>query len=197
MIHYIKGVITETMQGMVVIENNGIGYEVYVPDGCPASLSVNQEVVTLYTAMIVREDDVSLYGFSERESLKLFYLLMTVSGVGAKAAMAVLSALSPSQLRKAIAFEDVVSITKANGIGKKTAQRIVLELKDKIDTADLQSSEPKVGKSGDMDSRKSKAAEALMALGFTRTEAMTSLMGITDESLSVEEMIRNALKNRM
>ena len=122
MIHYIKGVITETLPGKVVIENGGIGYEVYVPDNSAAYLTGKNELTTLYTAMIVREDDISLYGFSDTESLRMFNTLITVSGVGAKVALAILSALSVNELKQAIVFEDAASITKANGIGKKTAQ---------------------------------------------------------------------------
>ncbi|MCQ2553655.1 MAG: Holliday junction branch migration protein RuvA, partial [Clostridia bacterium] len=132
MIHYIKGMITEAALGKVVIENGNIGYEVNVPDNSISILANQNEIVTLYTAMIVREDDISLYGFTDTQSLAMFNTLMTVSGVGAKGALAILSALDVRSLKQAIMFEDVAAITKANGIGKKIAQRIVLELKDKV-----------------------------------------------------------------
>ena len=134
MIHYLKGVVTAAEQGMLVLEASGIGYEINVPDGCEALLSLGTgEIVTVYTAMIVREDDVNLYGFSDKESLAMFRLLMTVSGVGAKAALSILSALPVGQLAQAIVYEDAAALTKANGIGKKTAQRVVLDLRDKVD----------------------------------------------------------------
>jgi len=196
MIHYIKGVITETMPGMVIIENGGIGYEVNVPDGSGAFLAAENEVVTLYTAMMVREDDVSLYGFTDKESLKLFYILISVSGVGAKAAMSILSVLSPANLRRAIAFEDVTAITKANGVGKKIAQRVVLELKDKIDTTDIAGEAFSTEKFAPKGSAREEAVAALVSLGYSRTEAMTALVVITDESLSTEELIRRALRSR-
>ena len=100
MIHYIKGRITETTDTGVVIERNGIGYELTVPSLSAVYMAPPDQEVTVYTAMIVREDDVSLYGFDDRESLKLFRLLMTVSGIGAKAAVAVLSALSPAEVQE-------------------------------------------------------------------------------------------------
>ena len=196
MIHYIKGVITETMPGMVIIENGGIGYEVHVPDGSAAFLSGEGEQITLYTAMTVREDDVSLYGFTDRESLKMFYILIGVSGVGAKAAMSILSVLNPRALRQAIAFEDVAAITKANGVGKKIAQRVVLELKDKIDTTDVAFDGFEANKFAPSGSAREEAVSALVSLGYSRTEAMSALVGITDDSLSAEELIRRALRNR-
>ena len=194
MIHYIKGVVTETMPGMVIIENGGIGYEVNVPDGSPAFLS-SGEVITLYTAMMVREDDISLYGFSDKESLRLFYILLGVSGVGAKAALSILSALNPAELKRAIAFEDVNAITKANGVGKKIAQRVVLELKDKVDTTEIAYSGFDSHQFAPVGSARDEAITALIALGYSKSEAMSALVGITDETLTVEEFIKRALRN--
>lgn len=195
MIHYIKGVITDTMPGKVVIENGNIGYEVNVPDGTASLLSAEKEMVTLYTAMIVREDDISLYGFADEGSIKMFNTLMTVSGVGAKGALAILSALNTAELKQAIIFEDVAAITKANGIGKKIAQRIVLELKDKVGSSDMpagftQSSA--IGKG----TPKEEALLALQSLGFTRAEAVNALSAITEKDLTTEEYIKQALKAR-
>lgn len=195
MIHYIKGVITETLPGKVIIENGGIGYEVCVPDNSAAYLRSENEQTILYTAMIVREDDVSLYGFSDTQSLAMFNLLISVSGVGAKGALAVLSALNVSELKRAIAFEDAALITKANGIGKKTAQRIVLELKDKIGLPDDVPAAVNAAKL-EKGSAKEEAVSALMALGYSKTEAMSALLGISDDGLSTEEYIRRALRNR-
>ena len=195
MIHYIKGVVTETMPGMVVVENNGIGWQVYVPDSSAAYLSKENEVITLYTAMIVREDDISLYGFTDTESLTMFNMLMTVSGIGAKGAMAVLSSLNVRELKRAIAFEDVAAVTKAQGIGKKTAQRLVLELKDKVGLPDEVPSGTKevtLVKG----SAKEEAVMGLMALGYSKTEAMSALVGITDENLSAGDYIKLALRSR-
>lgn len=197
MIHYIKGMITEAALGKVVIENGNIGYEVNVPDNSISILANQNEIVTLYTAMIVREDDISLYGFTDTQSLAMFNTLMTVSGVGAKGALAILSALDVRSLKQAIMFEDVAAITKANGIGKKIAQRIVLELKDKVGSAedlDLPAGiKPTVVVKG---SAKDEAVNALMALGYSKSEAMSAMVGITENDLSTEEYIKRALKAR-
>jgi len=193
LIHYIKGIVTQTMPGMVIVENNGIGYEINVPDNSGVYITAN-DTVTLYTSMIVREDDISLYGFLDTQSLAMFNLLMTVSGVGAKGALAVLTALNVSELKRAICFEDVASVTKANGIGKKIAQRIVLELKDKVGMPDeipQGSAAPKITKG----SNKDQALAALVALGYSKSEAMLSLTGINDENLTTEEYIKLALRS--
>ena len=196
MIHYIRGYITETMPGMVAIESNGIAYEVFVPDGSAAFLARPDEEVILYTNMQVSEDDVRLFGFTDKESKALFRLLQTVSGVGAKAALAMLSAFpSAADLKRAIYFEDDAAITKANGVGKKTAQRVVLELKDKVGeiTAAPGIAAARSPKKG---SPKEEALQALMALGYGRTEALSLLSGITQDDLTTEEYIKLALKSR-
>jgi Holliday junction DNA helicase RuvA len=196
MIHYIKGVITETEPGMAVIEANGIGYEVYVPDNCPVLFSGRDELVTLFTYMAVREDDVSLYGFTDKESLNMFKLLTTVSGIGNKGAMAILSKLTVRELRQAIAFEDPASIAKANGIGKKTAAKVVLELKDKIGEVDLPEGISIKDTNIVKGSAKDEALMALQSLGFSKSEASSYLLGINDENLSAEDYVRLALRAR-
>ncbi len=196
MLHYIKGVITETMPGMVCIESGGLGYEVYVPENSKAYLTQDGEVITLYTAMVVREDDVSLYGFTEREALNMFRLLQTVPGIGAKAAMSILSALSVRDLKRAIAFEDAAAITRANGVGKKTAQVVVLKLKDKIGPVEDGDAVIAAAPSVTPGSSKEQAIQALMALGFSKSEAMAALVGVTDENLTTQEYIKLALRNR-
>ena len=193
MIHFIQGRIVSKLPGMVVIENGGIGYEVNVPEGSPAFLKTPEEITSLYTAMIVREDDISLYGFADEESLSMFRLLMTVSGIGAKGALSILSTLSVQALKQAIVFEDVAAISKANGVGKKTAQRVVIDLKDKVNAENLSVSDVSRISRG---SNKDQAVQALIALGYSRSEAMAAMVGITDSELSVQEYIKAALKNR-
>ena len=195
MFHYIRGRITETMPGMVVIESNGIGYEVNVPDGSRAFLASPEEEIVLYTAMMVREDDVSLYGFTDRDSLAMFRLLQTVSGVGAKAAIAILSVLNPADLRKALFFEDVALITRANGVGKKTAQRLCLELKDKVG-APGEIPEAAVVQAPEKGSARNEALQALVALGYSRSEAMSLMSTISEQDLTSEEYVRLALRAR-
>ncbi len=197
MIHYIKGFIVDTMPGAVAIENNGIAYYVNVPENSYALIASKTEEIILYTAMIVREDDISLYGFTEKASLALFKMLLSISGIGAKAALAILSVGSVSAIKQAIICEDVDTIQRANGIGKKTAQRVVLELKDKLDkNIDLSNigDEPQTKVSDIDDKEKSNAIEALMALGYSKSEANAALVGIKAES--TEEYIAKALRNR-
>lgn len=191
MFHYIKGNITMKFEGGVVIETGGIGYEVFVPDNSALYLADSRETVLVYTVMIVREDDVSIYGFHDKESLDLFRKLITVNGVGAKAAMAILSSMPAGEIKKAIIFDDAATLTKANGIGKKIAQRITLELKDKLGTAGgLTEAVEKVV----TDSAKTEAINGLISLGYSRSEAVSVMTGITEEDLSVEEYIKRALK---
>ena len=133
MIKYIRGTYAMTFESGIVVETaSGIGFAVHVPAGSPLYRSREGEEVMVYTLMIVKEDDISLYGFHNKESLELFRMLITVNGVGAKAAMSMMGSMSADTLRRAILFEDVKEISKANGVGKKTAERLILELKDKL-----------------------------------------------------------------
>ena len=197
MIHYIKGYITDIMPGAVAIENNGLAFYVNVPDNSFAFIAPKTEQIILYTHMIVREDDISLYGFTDKASLALFKLLLTVSGIGAKAALAILSVGTASAIKQAIAFEDVDTIQLAQGVGKKTAQRVVLELKDKLDKNEdlvkLSVETTNVNLASD-DKDKAAAVSALMALGYSKTEAMSALIGI--DASSTEEYIAKALRNK-
>jgi Holliday junction DNA helicase RuvA len=196
MLHYIKGVITETLPGMVCIETGGIGYEVNVPDGAVRILPGSGDIVTLYTALIVREDDVSLYGFPDRENLAMFRLLLAVSGIGPKAALAILSVLPARELKRAVIFEDVAAITKANGVGKKGAQRVVMELKDKVGLPDDLPEGITTAQINAPNTARDEAVAALIALGFSRTEAMTSVVGIEGDGLTSEDYIKSALRQR-
>ncbi|MBR6444647.1 MAG: Holliday junction branch migration protein RuvA [Firmicutes bacterium] len=196
MIHYIKGTLTMKFNGGVVVETGGIGYEVYVPDNSAAYLKKDGDDIMLYTVMQVREDDVSLYGFTEREAMDIFNKLTTVSGVGAKAAMAILSAMPLHEVKQAIIFEDAASLTRANGIGKKTAERVVLELKDKIGSAadiapQIQSAEG-VPAAND---EKTEAINGLIALGYSKSEAVNALSKVGGSGLTTEDYIKEALKS--
>lgn len=184
----------------VVIDVGGIGYEVSVPASSPIYAAAEGQSVMLYTYMAVREDDVSLYGFSDIEGLRLFKQLLSVSGIGAKGAMAILSAMSVDDCRRAIAFEDADMLTRANGIGKKTAQRVVLELKDKVNAPlsgipdALVGGAAAAGAAGPGADARGEALSALTALGYSRSEALSALAAITDTDLTSEEYIKKALK---
>lgn len=198
MIGFIRGVLAEKGNGYIIVDVNGVGYEIFVPANSGAYLSGEGSEVMVYTTMMVREDDVSLYGFTRKGELDAFKKLITVSGVGAKAAISMLSSFTLEQLQQAIVFEDSKTLTKASGIGKKTAERIVLELKDKFsaesDNIDGQSADAAGGDTQAADSR-SEAISALIALGYTRGEATSALASVKDQNLTAEEYIKQALKN--
>ena len=196
MIHYVKGTLEIKLPESVVIETGGVGFKISVPSNSRLYMTQEGTEVSVFTYMNVREDDISLYGFDDEEGLMLFVKLITVNGVGSKAAMAILSAMPSQEVRKAIMYEDADMLTRANGIGKKTAQRIVLDLKDKVGTgADI--SVP-TGMEGTTPAaapdNKSEAIDALIALGYARAEAAEALVGIKEQDLTVEEYIKLALK---
>ncbi len=199
MIGYIKGQITACEEGVITIENGGIGYEVHVSNITEFSgMSGSNEQITIYTSMLVREDDISLCGFKTKADLVMFKKLLTVNGVGAKVALAVLSVMKADALSKAIVFEDVDSIVRAPGIGKKTAQRIVLELKDKLgDISGFSAQETSFASvetelSGAADA-KTEAMQALVALGYSRAESAAVLSKINEEFDNSQDYIKIAL----
>ena len=196
MIHYIKGTLEIKLPESVVIETGGVGFKVSVPSNSRLYMTQEGTEISVFTDMNVREDDISLYGFDDEEGLMLFEKLITVNGVGSKAAMAILSAMPSGEVRKAIMYEDADMLTRANGIGKKTAQRIVLDLKDKVGTgADLTVPTGMEGASPAAASdNKGEAIDALIALGYARAEAAEALVGIKEQDFSVEEYIKLALK---
>lgn len=200
MIGFVRGILAEKGNGYIIVDVNGIGYEIHVPANSGAYMSQEGQEVKVHTAMMVREDDVSLYGFSRKGELDAFRKLITVSGVGAKAAVSILSSFTLEQLQQAIVFEDSKALTKANGIGKKTAERIVLELKDKFSadnqSAEFDDTEDVHGNSAsEMADGRSEAVSALIALGYTRGEATSALASVKGKDLTAEEYIKLALKN--
>ena len=207
MFYYISGTLAHLENGCAVIDAGGIGYRLTISgttyDVMPANRSVKEPpFVRLYTHLAVREDDIELFGFATLEELSTFKLLISVSGIGPKAAMSILTLLTPEKFALAVCTDDKKTIAKANGIGPKTAARIILELKDKLMkenagtdfTTVAQSAEPP--SAGSKKSTLSEAIDALLVLGYTRSEAMSALKDIPD-TLSLEEVIRTALKKLM
>jgi Holliday junction DNA helicase RuvA len=192
MIAHIKGSVAEKFANSVIIDVHGVGYEVTltVPDF--DSLLLNDEV-KLYTYHHVREQSEELFGFTALAGKKLFELLITVQGIGPKAAMAILSLGSYEEVRNAIANQDAGYISKASGVGKKSAERVIVDLKEKVGLPTYygRKSDPETNTLPAND----EALEALMALGFQLADATKALEGI-DQNLPVEERIRLALKNR-
>ena len=194
MIYDIKGELTYTDPQFVVVENSGIGFKCFTSLTTVKNLGKIGSNVNLYTYLSVKEDALDLFGFSTIEELNSFKLLITVSGVGPKAAVSVLSELSPEKLALAIASSDVKSITKANGVGRKTAERIVLELKDKTGSlSQTDFSSAASAASVAEDSAAGEAVAALVALGFSQSDAAVTV-GQMDQSLSADEMIRLGLR---
>lgn len=194
MIYNIKGELTYTDPQFIVVENSGIGFKCFTSLTTVKNLGKIGSTVNLYTYLSVKEDALDLFGFSTIEELNSFKLLITVSGVGPKAAVSVLSELSPEKLALAIASSDVKSITKANGVGRKTAERIVLELKDKTGSlSQTDFSSAASAASVAEDSAAGEAVAALVALGFSQSDAAVTV-GQMDQSLSADEMIRLGLR---
>ena len=205
MIAYVEGAVAYADLDHSVIVVNGVGYRVFVTGTTAYSLQEGEKV-RLYTQYHVREDAHLLYGFRTREERELFGRLTNVSGIGPKVALAILGAGAPDQVVFAIRAEDVNFLTKLPGIGKKTAQRLILDLKDKLD--DLAQTFPATPYSQAVESRPSKTAglgsevlEALLALGYNEKEAQGALRGLAEEitsgELSLEQLIKLAMKQLM
>lgn len=202
MFYYISGKLAVLDLTCAVIDAGGVGYRLTVTQTTYSALArANAAEVRLYTYMAVREDGVELFGFFTTEELDAFKLLITVSGVGPKAAIAILSRLSPQKLSLAILSDDKRAIAQANGIGPKTAARIILELKDKLKKVSLSEDEDvsvSIAESAtDSSDKRSDAREALMALGYSRTEALSALRDIDVDTAELDEIIRLALKKIM
>ena len=195
MIRSIRGSLYPEMDGSVTVETeSGVGLRVFVPANSEIYKRVEGSEVKLYTSMMVREDAMNLYGFSNKDELRLFELLITVNGVGAKAGMSIMSTLSPTELKLAIAAGDAKAISVANGIGKKTAERIILELKDKVEMpTSLPEMEGVVAAT--YSDERNEAVNALIALGYSKNEAASTIGSVAENGLTCEEYIKKALKN--
>jgi len=197
MFAYIKGTLEYKHNEYVVIDVNGIGFKVYTSLSTINEIGAIGERVKVYTYYHVREDAVNLFGFLTKEELGVFELLISVSGVGPKAAISVLSSISPSKFGLAVITNDVKTLTKVPGIGTKTAQRIILELKDKIKNEDLTGfTEQESGEesyTGDS-SLKSEAISALVVLGYSPFEASQAVAAVYNDDMDVEAIIKAALK---
>lgn len=199
MYSYIKGTLVEASAEGIVVDNQGIGYGILVPGQVLEYLPSIGEEVKIYTYHYVREDMIALYGFLTREDVNIFKMLIGVSGIGPKGALAILSVMSTDDLRFAILGEDAKAIAKAPGIGAKTAQRLIIELKDKISLEDA--FEQKLANQGKKAEKnpatgvKNEAILALTSLGYSQSEALQVLSGIEiKEDSAVEDVLKEALK---
>lgn len=195
MYYYIKGTLVQKGDNYLVVDANGVGYMIYTSLTSIADVGETGRNVTMYTYLHVREDVMDLYGFATVEEKNMFMNLISVSGVGPKAALAILSVTTPAKFAVAVVTNDVKTITKASGVGPKMAQRVILELKDKLKTEDIDI---------DMDEdigeipsdNRSEAISALIVLGYSPNDAQKAVKGI-DGTLSVEEIIKKALSSLM
>lgn len=193
MIHSLRGTLILSEPGFVVIECSGVGFKCSVSSTTQFSMPPVGQEAFLYTHLNVTQDAFSLYGFSSREEYSCFRMLTGVSGIGSKTAMAVLSALTPEQIAVSVASGDYKALTKANGIGPKQAQRIVLELKDKFKSVEISADSPSVGVPAAPSGGVSEAISALMVLGCSAAEA-SSLVSKVDVTQPVEKIISDALR---
>ena len=201
MIAYIKGMLEIKTKGYVVIEVNGIGYKIFMAENAIEKLGIIGEKVQVHTYMRVREDDISLYGFLTNEELRMFELLLGVGGIGAKGALAILSNITPSKFALAVISNDIAILKKIPGIGPKTAQRVILELKDKLkkeQQVTSETSEKEISSFGQAiaeDEKMTEAVSALQVLGYSRREIAEALEKLDLSTLSVEDIIRKSLGN--
>jgi holliday junction DNA helicase RuvA len=199
MIGYLKGELAEIKENYVVLEVGNIGYEVYLPSASIMELPTRGSTAKLYTYLHVREDAISLYGFLTKDDLDMFKLLITVNGIGPKGALGILSAISADDIRFAVLAEDVKAISKAPGIGNKTASKLILELKDKfkLETAFEQrliNQEEKRGGSS-IFGKKEEAIQALTVLGYSSGDALKIVNQIElTEAMTSEEILKLCLK---
>lgn len=194
MYEYIKGKYTGMNRDYIVVENSGIGYKIFTSGSTMSQLPQANEEVKVFLQQIVREDFIGLYGFLTKDELAMFNQLLTITGVGAKAALSLLSICSVLNLKYAIASGDEKTIMRAPGIGKKMAQRIILELQDKFEAGPDQRTAGPEAEAAAAASRE--ALYALLALGYTEKEASNALKQV-DQKDSVENMIKKCLKYLM
>ena len=202
MIAYVKGELAQKQIGYVVIDVGGLGYKIFMSEPSIDEIGNIGDTVKVYTYYRVSEDDISLFGFNTQEELRMFELLISVSGIGAKTAIAMLACIEPSQFAIAVISNDIDTLKKIPGVGPKSAQRIVLELKDKMkkeqQIAELTNAsleqKSKVKKIIVADSKVQEATDALQVLGYTKKDVEKALEQIDTADLTVEDIIKQALR---
>lgn len=197
MISYIKGELVEVTENAIVLDHGGMGFSIMMPESILAKLPQIGSELKVHTYLYVKEDILDLYGFLTKDDLKIFKLLITVNGIGPKGALAILSAMTPDDLRFAVLAGDAKTISKAPGIGNKTAQKLIIELKDKLKIEDvLDGSDGGYETSSDMgDTAAAEAVMALTALGYSAADA-TRAVKLVDNAgnMDSEALLKAALK---
>ena len=194
MFAYIKGSLEMKSSGYIVIDINGLGYKIFMSQNNIGSIGELHNIIKVFTYVKVREDDISIFGFKTQEELKMFELLISVSGVGAKSALVMLSCIEPSDFAIAVISNDVKVLTKVPGIGNKSAQRIILELKDKLKEEQL---EEKLKDSSkrlkDNSENINEAISGLMVLGYSKKDIEKAFEHLDIDNLSIEDLIKKGL----
>jgi len=198
MISYIKGIVADVEDNAVIVECGGIGYRIFAtPQVLQEGLRIGEDIA-IHTYLQVKEDDMQLYGFTSRDDLQIFKLLISVNGIGPKAGMGILSGLSADEIRFAILSDDVATMSKAPGIGKKTAGKLILELKDKLslqDAFEQKLSNQMTNEDSDGGEAQREAIEALSALGYSGAEALKAMKQIDiSQHDDVSSLLKEALK---
>ena len=201
MIAYIKGTVEEILEDRVILETGNMGYNIFMPMGAVEHLLHKGQEIKIHTYLNVKEEALQLFGFLTRDDLNTFKLLLGVNGIGPKAALGVLSGLSADELRFAVLADDVKTISRAPGIGKKTAQKLILELKDKFniqEALEMKAEHVQMPGTGEADltDMKKEAVEALTALGYSGADALRAVKKVKlTPDMSVEILLKLALKN--
>ncbi|GAA0792952.1 Holliday junction branch migration protein RuvA [Clostridium sp. AF19-22AC] len=200
MISYIRGELAAVEKEKVIVDVGGVGYGIYMPGQALAVLPQPGSEVKIHTYLNVREDAMQLFGFLTRDDLEIFKLVIGVSGIGPKGGLSILSKLSPDDLRYAVLSGDVKAISAAPGIGKKTAEKLIIELKDKLDIEDVLNHAIESDRAPDTDVSggiQSEAVQALVALGYGSTESLRAVRQVELENASVEDVLKEALKKML
>lgn len=195
MIRHITGKYLFYEKGSIVVETQGgIGFRIHVADTSPVLNAREGDVVQLYTYMQVKDDGMSLFGFNDRDALTLFEQLLTVNGVGPKAGLAIMSIGTVNQIKAFIMHKDAKSIAKAQGVGKKTAERVILELADKVSAVPIQDAEIAMESAVLFSDERNNAVVALTTLGYSKAEAEEAIGHVPEDDLTIEEYIKKSLK---
>lgn len=202
MISYIRGELVAIEEEKAIVDVNGVGFGIFMPSQSMNYLPPIGEEVRLHTYMNVREDAMQLFGFLTKDDLYVFKLVIGVSGIGPKGGLSILSELSPDDLRFAVMANDAKTIAKAPGIGKKTAEKLIIELKDKLSIEDVLNKvndvEIQVSAAGATNEIQAEAVQALVALGYGNTESVKAVKKVPiDDTTTVEDVLKLALKNMM
>lgn len=199
MYSYIKGQLAEIEEDKIVVEAGGIGYNIFTTGQTFQYLPSVGETVKIYTYLHLREDIMMLYGFLSKDDLKVFKLLLGVNGIGPKGALAILSVMTTDDLRFAVLGDDAKAIAKAPGVGAKTAQRLILELKDKLrleDAFEIKTQHVQENAASNANGVKNEAVQALVALGYSSSEALKAMNDIEiTADMDVEDLLKASLKN--